>query len=81
MAKFREQLKTKATFYSERVMSSRIYGKDSKKREDPVGKDQQLTRKPVKAKSVGKGSGSSSGKKQKRDDEGDSGRKSKKQKK
>ena len=73
VAKFREQLKTKPTFYSERVMSSRIYGKkDSKKREESVEKGKQLTRK-VKSKSVGKGSGSgSSTGKKKRASEGKS---------
>ena len=80
VAKFREQLKTKAAFYSERVMSSRIYGKETKKKEESVGRSKTVTRK---MKSVGKarGSGSSSGKKQKRDSEGKSGESSKKPKK
>ena len=75
MAKLREQLKTKATFYSEKVMSSRIYGK---KREDSDGKSKKPSRQ-VHPKSVGKGS--ASGKRQKRDSVGKSGESSKKLKK
>ena len=70
VAKLREQLKTKTTFYSERVMSTRIYGRDSKKKEGSDGKGKTLGSK-VRTRQVPKAQGSSkSGGKQKRDNDG-----------
>ena len=36
LAKFREELKKKPSFYSENVMNTRIYGKEMTKSEDPM---------------------------------------------
>ena len=35
LAKFREELKKKPSSYSEKVMNTRIYGKETTKSEDP----------------------------------------------
>ena len=78
VAKFREQLKTRTSFYSERVMSTRVYSKQSKEKAGSDGKDK--VKPGSKAQGPG-GSSSSSGGKRKKGDDGKSNKGAKKLKK
>ena len=42
LANFREELKKKPSFYSEKVMNTRIYGKETTKSEDPKSSFKQV---------------------------------------
>ena len=44
LAKFREELKKKPSFYSEKVMNTRIYGKETTKSEDPKSSSKQVNK-------------------------------------
>ena len=44
LLEFREEFKKKSSFYSEKVMNTRIYGKESAKSEDPKSSSKQVNK-------------------------------------